>query len=94
MDPLIFPTSYPQEGKPFGIALELNLGPLASQVTTLTTRPSRIRVRKLSNFAFYTGVLLSLVVTSLRTLCAVVFCRGKRHRLNDALDLKKWIMTS
>ena len=34
----IFPSSYAQGEKPFGLELELNPGPLASQATTLTTR--------------------------------------------------------
>ena len=35
----LFPTSYARGEKPFSLELESNPGPLASQATTLTTRP-------------------------------------------------------
>ena len=35
----LFPTSYARGEKPFGLELESNPGPLASQATALTTRP-------------------------------------------------------
>ena len=35
----LFPTSYARGEKPFGLKLESNPRPLASQATALTTRP-------------------------------------------------------
>ena len=35
----LFPTSYARGEKPFGLELESNSGPPASQATALTTRP-------------------------------------------------------
>ena len=38
----LFPTSYTRGEKPFGLELESNPGPLASQATALTTRPCHL----------------------------------------------------
>ena len=38
----LFPTSYARGEKPFGLELESNPGPLASQVTALTIRPCHL----------------------------------------------------
>ena len=40
----LFPTSYIWDEKPFGLELEMNPGPLASQATALTTRPCHLRL--------------------------------------------------
>ena len=37
-----FPPAMPEEKKPFGLELESNPGPLASQATALTTRPCHL----------------------------------------------------
>ena len=38
----LFPTTYARDEKPFGLELESNPDPLASQATALTTRPCHL----------------------------------------------------
>ena len=39
----LFPTSHARREKPFGLELESNPGPIASQTIALTNRPYRLR---------------------------------------------------
>ena len=48
---LLFPTSYARGEKPFGLEVESNPGPLASQATALATRPCRLGQE--SNWKFW-----------------------------------------
>ena len=46
----LFPTSYAQGEKPFGLELESNPGPLPTQATAQTTRPCRLRQQRVLIF--------------------------------------------
>ena len=48
----LFPISYARGGKPVGLELETNPGPLASRATTLTTRPCCLGLLKGSWFGW------------------------------------------
>ena len=55
----LFPTSYARGEKPFGLELESNPGPLASQATALTTRPCHLGRQLQSWHLAFDGALLS-----------------------------------
>ena len=58
----LFPTSYARGEKPFGLELESNPGPLASQATALTTRPCLLGYQLVS----YMRSIYSLVTQEFR----------------------------
>ena len=56
LDPFNLPSSYARGEKPFGLELESNPGPLASQATTLSTRPCLLGLPRNSIYEAKRGI--------------------------------------